>query len=828
MAPSTRSSRSTIKASSSRREPAERSGLSPQPSRRRGTHPRQGRDAYARSPRPRSPSRASPCSTTPTPCPDVGFPCVVKPAGLSASRGVIRADDRRRRAATPRGGPPTSPAAARSSSRSTCRAGGRGRRTAPRRCARGPRRVRQAGRARRPVLRGDDLRHAVAPRPGRRSPRSNGSPPTPRRRSVSSKGRSTPSCASTVTGVRSSRSRRDRSAGCVRARCGSAPASASRRSSSATRSGVPLDGLARETAAAGRDDAADPAAGTLVEVHGQDAARAVPGDRRSRDHDPSWAPGPSRCPKGDRYLGFLFARGDDARRGRIARCGTRTHARGGNRDRLPTRSLTRCACCWSPATSSAISRCTSPRPPLSSARRARGAVPRPLARTVGCRRRSPGGPIASRSPCRCTLRRASPGGRSPASPAPARAPRRLLRPVRRPVPTAPTEWLPASVERARRLGRRVATTARSYTSAATPARRAPLPARDLLPPLDQYAHLLVGGEDGSSATSRPATAARIGAGTARCPWSTTGASASSTSTRSLADVEQQVARGRPAPDLRRPRLPQRRAPLDARRRCRTPPSSPSSPSTARSRSSTSCADATLWPELRGRWLPVRRLSVRDASTTTTLARLDKGHTPPTTWHARSRCCASTGIEIRPSWMPFTPWTTLEDVRGILDFVADTTSSATSTRCSTRSGCCSHRDRCSSTTRTSPRTSGATTPNGRRTRGRRRIRRWTSSRHGSPRSSRPASSPTSRSRCSTPRCEACGLDRSGSIPHRERPTVVPPSLTELVVLLRAEPTRTRPSSRRPLAGLSPRRSASPTTFQPSASVPVIVKYTAPPS
>ena len=30
----------------------------------------------------------------------------------------------------------------------------------------------------------------------------------------------------------------------------------------------------------------------------------------------------------------------------------------------------------------------------------------------------------------------------------------------------------------------------------------------------------------------------------------------------------------------------------------------------------------------------------------------------------------TGIEIRPSWMPFTPWTTLEEFRGILEFVAD--------------------------------------------------------------------------------------------------------------------------------------------------------------
>ena len=53
----------------------------------------------------------------------------------------------------------------------------------------------------------------------------------------------------------------------------------------------------------------------------------------------------------------------------------------------------------------------------------------------------------------------------------------------------------------------------------------------------------------------------------------------------------------------------------------------------------------------------------------TLARLDKGHT------ARDAGTAVTllrehGIEVRPSWLPFTPWTTLDQVRAVLDFVAD--------------------------------------------------------------------------------------------------------------------------------------------------------------
>jgi len=51
-----------------------------------------------------------------------------------------------------------------------------------------------------------------------------------------------------------------------------------------------------------------PAAGRLVAVHGQDAARAVPGITAL---EISIRPGGDvrPLPEGDRYLGFLFARG---------------------------------------------------------------------------------------------------------------------------------------------------------------------------------------------------------------------------------------------------------------------------------------------------------------------------------------------------------------------------------------------------------------------------------------------------------------------------------------------------------------------------------------
>jgi len=52
-----------------------------------------------------------------------------------------------------------------------------------------------------------------------------------------------------------------------------------------------------------------------------------------------------------------------------------------------------------------------------------------------------------------------------------------------------------------------------------------------------------------------------------------------------------------------------------------------------------------------------------------LDRLDKGHTSADAARVVT-LLREHGIEVRPSFMPFTPWTTLEGVRDLLDFVAD--------------------------------------------------------------------------------------------------------------------------------------------------------------
>jgi biotin carboxylase len=71
---------------------------------------------------------------------------------------------------------------------------------------------------------------------------------------------------------------------------------------------LPLAGLVRESAASGVMMLPIPEAGTLVAVRGQAAARAVPGIAGLEITIPRGRP-VVPLPEGDRYLGFLFARG---------------------------------------------------------------------------------------------------------------------------------------------------------------------------------------------------------------------------------------------------------------------------------------------------------------------------------------------------------------------------------------------------------------------------------------------------------------------------------------------------------------------------------------
>ena len=77
--------------------------------------------------------------------------------------------------------------------------------------------------------------------------------------------------------------------------------------------------------------------------------------------------------------------------------------------------------------------------------------------------------------------------------------------------------------------------------------------------------------------------------------------------------------------------------------------------------------ADLWPELARRGC-LFVVSAFESVNDRTLAILDKGHTARDETRAVVTLRAA-GIEPRPTWLPFTPWSTVDDVRDILEFVA---------------------------------------------------------------------------------------------------------------------------------------------------------------
>ncbi len=61
------------------------------------------------------------------------------------------------------------------------------------------------------------------------------------------------------------------------------------------------------------------------------------------------------------------------------------------------------------------------------------------------------------------------------------------------------------------------------------------------------------------------------------------------------------------------------------------------------------------------------VSAAESLSDTVLAHLDKGHTRADIV-AALRSTREAGIDMRPTWVPFTPWTTLADYRQLLDFI----------------------------------------------------------------------------------------------------------------------------------------------------------------
>ena len=241
---------------------------------------------------------------------EVGFPCVVKPTGLSGSQGVIRCDT------------PAELEAAPAADRGVLG------RSADRRGVRPGVEVALEGLLRdgalevlavfdKPdALEGPYFEETIYVTPSRHpastlalvAPPPNG----PRTRSGSPRVRCTPRCGSTATPVRPRVGHRGRGAvdrWALRAHAALRRGHQPRRGDPAPRARAAAR-RARARGVRGRgDDAADPRAGTLVEVRGRDDALAVDGIVGLEITVPLGRT-ITPLPDGDRYLGFLFARAE--------------------------------------------------------------------------------------------------------------------------------------------------------------------------------------------------------------------------------------------------------------------------------------------------------------------------------------------------------------------------------------------------------------------------------------------------------------------------------------------------------------------------------------
>jgi radical SAM superfamily enzyme YgiQ (UPF0313 family) len=194
-----------------------------------------------------------------------------------------------------------------------------------------------------------------------------------------------------------------------------------------------------------------------------------------------------------------------------------------------------------------------------------------------------------------------------------------------------------------------------------------VPARDLLPPLEHYAHLALGGEE------RLVGYVEASHGCVHmcrhCPVPTVydGRIRIVPEDVVLADIEQLVEMGARHitfgdPDF----LNGRKHSLSVVRRMHE--RFPELTFDCTTKVEHILEFASVWPEL-ARHGCLFVTSALECVNDEILARLDKGHTREDAADALA-LLREHGIEMRPSFLPFTPWTTQADVRDILDFVVE--------------------------------------------------------------------------------------------------------------------------------------------------------------
>jgi hypothetical protein len=193
-----------------------------------------------------------------------------------------------------------------------------------------------------------------------------------------------------------------------------------------------------------------------------------------------------------------------------------------------------------------------------------------------------------------------------------------------------------------------------------------LPARDLLPPIDRYARLVQAGEEHLVASVEASRGCAHRCRHCPVPVVYDGRIQINPVDAVVADVAQQVAMGARHvtfgdPDffngvhhaLRVVRAVHERFPdltFDATVKVEH-----------------ILAHADVWAEMAASGC-IFVVSAFESVNDATLELLDKGHTAADAGRA-VELLRTHGIEIRPSWLPFTPWATIDDVRAILEFVA---------------------------------------------------------------------------------------------------------------------------------------------------------------
>ena len=199
---------------------------------------------------------------------------------------------------------------------------------------------------------------------------------------------------------------------------------------------------------------------------------------------------------------------------------------------------------------------------------------------------------------------------------------------------------------------------------------APRPARGLLPPLERYAHLATGGPRSVEVPVAYVEASRGCVHRCRhCPVPVVydGRIRTVAFDAVLADVAQQVEAGARHLTFGDPDF--LNAPPHARRVVQAVHREfPALTFDCTVKVEHVLRHESLWPEFADAGC-LFVVSAFESANDTILERLDKGHTVADAARA-TRVLREHAIEIRPSFVPFTPWTTLADVHDILRFAAE--------------------------------------------------------------------------------------------------------------------------------------------------------------